>query len=643
MVMRSLREGAVSGVFKFLILGLLGMAVLGMALMDVGGFFKNGVGGNDVAQIQDQKISGVEFDNILRRQLSQRNTSPQEAYTSGLLHAVLANEIRANFVNIEAQKFGLELNKDYLQKRISQLIAPNVAEGQTMQQTLDNILRAQGLDEGKFVKIIARDIKADLITDSVKSAFPPAMTDLAQDLFTFQNQSRDIELLTFTNDSIKDVVPATPEQMQDLYENQKDTSYATPELRKLKIAIIDDEAITKTSQVSDEEIKTSYEENIENYIIPEQTIMSQAVLQNKEEAQKIFDLTQQGTSLKDAVAKISKDKNNYFENISFDMNMMMPQIVEGLAGKNVGDIVGPIETPLGQHVIRFDGLKPSVTPPLEQVKETITQELLEAKKMDDLYKASQNYDDMIAGGAEFTEISKEVPLKIYEIPGVSFYGLNEKDEDAYQAVTSDLEQDKTIINQTAFELQQQETSRVIELPSGRFAAIKVEEIREKASKPFEDVKDKIAQNFLHDQKLAANQQRIADMIKELKDKKITFKDLAAREKLKVKSITNLTISGELEAPLTDEYRPMIFKTPVGGFDSLRTEDGFAIMHINGYGIPEADEKNQERIIAIQKGLSDELKGEAFAMYLEYLGKVHPAIINENLLKQAYAPKEDESL
>ena len=70
MVMKTLRQGASHGVSKFLLFGLLMVAVGGLVLMDVGGFFRGGVSNSDVARVGREKISAQSFDRTVRITLS---------------------------------------------------------------------------------------------------------------------------------------------------------------------------------------------------------------------------------------------------------------------------------------------------------------------------------------------------------------------------------------------------------------------------------------------------------------------------------------------------------------------------------------------------------------------------------------------
>ena len=639
--MQTLRSGAFGSVLKFILFGLLGMAVLGLALMGGNRFFPGGGGTTDVAQIEGQTITLKDFDKALSRVLGHYNMTRQQAYQSGLVDNVLSSEVLETMTQIEAKKLGLSLNKEYLQKRIAKLVEPSVKEGQTLQQTLDNIIASQRITEKEFIDGITREIVASTIKETVESGMPVPQDQLADDLYAFQNQTRKVDLIDFKNDRIKDITPPTDEQISKLYDDMKNTTYAVPELRHITIGMIDEKSLTGFD-VGDDEIEQAYEDNRSNYIIPPKYVLSQTILQDEKQAQKVFDLTQNGKTLKQATTEVTGDPKNFFEKIAFEADLVMPQITDALKNKKIGVIVGPIKTPLGYHVVQWVDTKPISYKPLEDVEGEISKELLENKKMDALYDLSTQYDDLVAGGADFPEISKSVALSLTDIPELSAQGQNKAGKDAFSDMEDGFSQeDKTILIQTAFDLQKGELSRVIELPSGHFAAIRLDDIQNKTSKPLDDVKADIIKTYNDKQKAAANNEQVKKYLKDLKAGDITLAQLANQHKLKIQTIERLDLSNTVPKPLTPYAIPPIFKAPLGGYESINNEDGVVLVHITGYTLPDISKTKPSDIAPIKQKLAEETKNEAFMMYMDSLRKKYTAIVNKSLLKRVYEPKDSD--
>ena len=235
--MKSMRGGKVGGFLKYVIFGLLGMAVGGLVLS--GSFSSGSVGGNDVARIEDKTITIRQFDITLRRTLTRYNMSTQQAYKIGMAEDVLSGEIRSYFMLKEAENLGIEIDKKQLAKRIAQVIAPHRQEGQTLQNALEEILRRQGMNEKDFVSGIKREVSGDIISTAIQAGFTPATDLLAKDLYAFQTQTRDVDLILFKDSEIKDIPEAETEELERLYESTKFAQYEIPEYRSVNIAIFD--------------------------------------------------------------------------------------------------------------------------------------------------------------------------------------------------------------------------------------------------------------------------------------------------------------------------------------------------------------------------------------------------------------------
>ena len=92
-MLTAMRDGAHSKIIKFFLFGLLIMATGGMVFMDVGGFFRNGVGVNTIAKAGDESISSQEFDRAVQRVVSKQGMTAKQAYQFGLVEQILQQEI----------------------------------------------------------------------------------------------------------------------------------------------------------------------------------------------------------------------------------------------------------------------------------------------------------------------------------------------------------------------------------------------------------------------------------------------------------------------------------------------------------------------------------------------------------------------
>ncbi len=642
MVMQSLRSGASKGFLKYTIFGLLGMAVGGLVVMDVRGVLGGRANDNDVAQIENHKITIQDFDRTVQRNLAQYRgygITAQQAYKLGLVDQILTGEIRKYFLLTEAEKYGIEIDNEQLKFRIAEIIKPQMQEGETMQQTLDSLLRAQGLTEKQFIDEVKKELTVELLTDAITDGFAPGTDILAGDLFQFQNQTRDIEILLLPDTDIKDLEPATEEQLTSLYEALKRQKYKIPEYRSVQAAVFDPEKTKIEVSVSDEEIQQIYDENPEAFSVDEQLVLTQALFQEEKPAQEVYDLVQTGISLKDAVEKISGDEAQYVEKVPFETNAMLPTLDEALKDREIGKIVGPAQSPLGFHILRLDDIIPPFIKPLEAVKEQIRNELSEEKKAEKLYGIASGFEKLLNEGNSFETIAETIDLQIFTIEDIDAIAMLKNGE----AWKSDILKGEDVSSavQSIFALTpEDEFSIMEELPSGKFVAFKLKSSQPETYTPFENVKPELNDQFIADQQNAQNEIRTKKLLAELETGGSTLQSIAQTQNKKIQRIEKITINGPIAEPLNDAVRPVIFKTAMHSHEMLKLDKQYALIKIVAHSLPEIPLSEGEQMTALRETLDQEAKDEALLMYIRQLNQKYEAKINKALLERTYGSPDE---
>ena len=185
-----MRESSFAGLFKFVFLGLMVMAVGGLVLMDVGGFFRGTMSSNTVVKGGGVNIGIMEFDRTLRRALSSQGIPPAEAMKLGLVEQILNSEIQNRLFTSQARSFGLEVSDGSVKRQISKLAEPLAAGGATKKEALQQILRTQGISESEFVGSIRQEMANTLLRAALS---PPATLSsplMALDLYRYDNEQR---------------------------------------------------------------------------------------------------------------------------------------------------------------------------------------------------------------------------------------------------------------------------------------------------------------------------------------------------------------------------------------------------------------------------------------------------------------------
>ena len=631
-------EGKFGGSLKYVLFTFLGMAVGGLVL----GSFSGGgnVSSNDVAKIGDKSINIESFDKVLQRSISRYGISRQQAYKIGMADDVLAGEVRSYFLLNEAEDMGIEISKDQLSKRIAQVIKPYAKDGQSLQETLDMLLRRQGMSEKEFILGIKKEMSGEIIMKAIKTGFSPSTDLLANDLYMFQTQTRDIDIILFPDSNITNIEPATKEQLERLYNAVKLKEYKIPEYRSVKVATFDTSKVDITFSVPDEDVRSAYDNNQKSFRIGEQLVLSQIVTKEKMQADEIYALTKEGLSLKAAVIKIMGKDATYIEGVNFETSMMLPDLMDALKDREINKIVAPVKTMLGYHIVKLDNiLAPSIRP-FNEVRSQIKRELLEAKKADYFYGISSDFDAMLNDEMSLEDIAKEIDIEISSIDFIDSNGLNKLGNDALESFD---DRDKAEISTIIFEIEGDIASSMQDFGS-KLVAFAITSKEESTFKPFDSVEKELAEQFIADMRRSENELLMQKYLAELDTKGSSFDSIAADNNLKIEKISDISINKEASAPLNANTLPLIFQTTFGGYQTLRLDGQSALIKISGYGFINQDDNvlRDKNVSDIKTRLVQEGKEEAFLVYLHALSNKHRATINNRLLERAYGESDSGS-
>ena len=631
--MKALRKGASGGITKFILFGFLILAVGGLVMMDVGGFFRGGVANSDVAKAGNQRIPIAAFDRTVRMTLGRIGMEPKQAYQVGYIDQILNGEIRSRLLSQAAEDLDIVVGKPRIAKQISDLVAPMTQPGQNPADVLKQILMSQGMSEGAFVTNMGRDMANGLLANALEGGLQTGSADMAKDLYRFQNESRTIEYVTFLDSEVSDLTPPEEKQIQSLYDATKE-AYSKPELRTLKIIIVKNDSLKKTLEISDETVRGSYDSNIDLYTVAANRTLDQALIDSEDQAKKVYEAAKAGKSLKTAVTAAGASPASYIGEQDFEDGSLVEQTkAQVLAAKNPGEVIGPVSTPLGWYVIVVKKISPAKTKSYDEVKAEIRDELMENQLVDQYYELANGVDDLFAGGASLEDVQKEIDVDVKTLAPMNQFGQDKEGKDALK----DYEAVRTNITETAFELSEGETSAVFESPDGKFMAVSVDSITPKTYTPFEEVKDGISKRWMNDQRRVSNQVKAMQILSESSAGK-SLKELAQANNKQIQTMSGISGAGEPKAPLTLNALGKIFEAEMGVPVVIDIEGGLAVARTTDFKWPETINEKSEDFTTLVANLKKATHDEGMALYLDAKRQKYGASINKPLLDQVYGPE-----
>jgi len=626
MAMKALRDGASNGILKYFLFGLLGLATGGLVLTDMGGFFRGGVAATDVAKVGKHTINIQGFDQRARQTMQRVGIPIEQAYKVGYIDEMLRGEIAGVVLELSAHDKGMKIGTDIIQQRIYEMVAPMVQDGQEPQDVLEQILRNQGMSEGQFIQALSKDIRTKLLASAIQSGFSAAPAHMASELERFDGETRDVTLISFSNQDLAVTTAPNDTELGDYYEKNKE-QFASPETRDVRIIRIKDEALRESVEITDEELRATYDDSIDDFSEPERRIVAQAVVSSEADAQEIYELATKSNNLKTAAAQVTGTDSAFIPPSPFQKDGLAEEVAEGIFNANTkGAIIPPAQTPLGWHVAQLIDLEPARVKPFSEVSEALKEGMLADRLIDEKYKLASDADDMLAGGSTIEELAEVIAVENIEI-----FGLTESNPQLPQDYA---EAQETILEE-AFQLLDGEVSAVQELQDGTLYLVTVDSITPKSYKPLGEVRGELSELWLASRQKAETKTKALAYLTLLDAGE---KDLAAvgKEYGKTpKTLTNLARETAPPKPLSAQALGPIFDANIGEYILINFKEGVALAKINDATLPASSAPSDDARAEVNEKLAGSLRQEAVNAFIAARQDKLGVKINRKLLDQVY--------
>ena len=631
MVMQAMHSGRGSKLLKFVFFALLVLATAGLVLTDVGGFFRGGISNNDVAKVGSDKISIVEFDRSARRALARARMTPEQALQLGYMNQILNSEIRRSLFQQIAADNNIKISRKQVAEQINAMLEISARDGQSKQEVLDQILRNQGFSEPEFVRTVASEGAAGILARAVQNPYIGYSEEILKDLYFFQNETREIEYVSFLNNEFTDIKAPSDKELEKLYNISKQ-AFSMPETRSITVAVIDDKALESTIAISEEQIRSIYESDIESYKMPETRILEQSVVKDADTAFQIYESVQEGASLKEATAAVTGDEKAYLAPQPFQEEGLIDEIAKEIfSAEETGQTFEPLQSPLGWHVITLDSIKEPYTKSFDSVKAEIRQMVLEDELAEQRYELAAQVDDLLAGGAPIEEVKQIVNLETTTIEEVTTAGAMASDVHPLDKYGDDQE----IITELAFEFYEGESSPVTELSNGNMAFVHVNKITPQSFKPLEEVKETLKTRWINDQRRLSNRERSIEILNTANTESYGLDKIAENNSKTIKKMNNIKRNQEPEEPLIGPSLETIFSAKVDDLVMANINDGFAIIRVTSSSFPTEAKEETDEIKRLKSNLEKSSTNEAIDVYFEKKSADYDVKVNTDVINRIY--------
>ena len=283
-MLEKIREGSQGPAAKII----LGAVILSFALAGIGGYLGQTTE-QPVAEVNGVKISQTEFS---RAYQNERNRLEQQFgeyfaqiaadpnYMAQIRQGVIDRLVQQELQTQLAAELGLRVSDESVRKAMLELPYFQVG-GQFSNDRYLQVIRQMNFQPDAFREYLREDMTRSQLVGAVAGTDFILENELNNNV-ALQQQTRSIDYLVVTKESLQAGVAVSEQEIADYYElNQP--QFLAPE--QVSVSYIDLNAanLTLDSSVSEDDIKAYYEQNSAQYVEPEKRRVSHILIDNSED------------------------------------------------------------------------------------------------------------------------------------------------------------------------------------------------------------------------------------------------------------------------------------------------------------------------------------------------------------------------
>ncbi|MBZ6378615.1 MULTISPECIES: peptidylprolyl isomerase [Pacificimonas] len=502
------------------VLGLV-FVLIAVAFIITGTGIGNPLGGGGqgapVAKVGDRTITSGFLAQNFERQLQQvRQQTPdlstEEAVQSGALRAVLDRLIFAAGLQEFAREIGLSPSKRLVDADIANMEAFRGPTGQFSEETYRQVLARQNIDE----RVLRGELEGDVLRRHLMSVVLEGMPvpDGVVEPFALRQLERRTLRVGALPYSAFEVEDPTDEELAEFYEANI-ARFTIPERRRFRYAVFDRSSIASGITVTDEEIADFYERSDDLYGRAETRELRQIVTQDQEVAATAADRIRAGETMEAVAADLLGYSAEDVELGSVDEDQLSgtvgPDVAERVFAAERGDVVGPVESSFGYHVVAIDEVNSTAAQPLEDVADDIRGRLTAEKAEARLSERITAIQDELDEGASLSEVAEAEQFELSTPPALTQDGRSPSNTDFVLPAA-----DRQVLT-AAFELREGDDPVVEELGEGRYGVIALEEVVPPAPEPLEEIEDQARRAYIARYQIQAAAERAGEIVEAVND------------------------------------------------------------------------------------------------------------------------------
>lgn len=576
--------------------------LMGLLILGLGGFGATNLSGTvrTVGQVGEKYIDINAYARALSQEIQAASAEAgtqinfAQAQAMGLDRAVLASMVQARALDHETEQIGLSVGDENLSNEILKIPAFRGIDGSFDREAYAFSLEQAGTSEAEFETRLREEISRSLLQGAIMAGTKMPNT-YARILVAFLGERRDF---TWAELDVKDLKTPyeTPEEdtLRNFYEaNIND--YQLPETKRITYAVLQPDDLIDDIEIDQSDLRAEYDARADQYIQPERRLVERLVYFNDQEANKAAaQLEVGGTSFEALV----QDRGLNLSDVDLGdvTKTELDAAGNSVFSASVGDVVGPLPSPVGPALFRINAVISAQNTTYEQVENLIRLDLATDAARRQVAVLTEEFDNMLAAGATLEDLDVETAMQI------DFIDWDPSIEDDIAAYDG--------FRDAAKALTMEDFPKIIQLDEGGIVALRLEEIIPPRPAAFEVIMAELKENFKAEQVEASLTSQAKALLPALRSG-----EPFAEQGLKPTIESGIGRSAFLEGKPTSFVND-VFTMNAGEVRIIPSQGSILVVQLDKIVAVGGSEENSIEMTAISKEVDQILASELFKIFSE---------------------------
>ncbi|MGR3368831.1 MAG: peptidyl-prolyl cis-trans isomerase [Sagittula sp.] len=463
-----------------------GYILLGLLLLGLGGFGATNFGGSvsSIGKVGEAEIPASDYFRAIQQEMRavQAQTGQaltfQQARAMGIPDMVLSRVVTSAALENEAAQLGISVGDERLAQDLREIPAFQGVDGSFDRESYRLALQGAGFSEREFEEQLRAESASTLLQNAIQAGvvLPPVY---AQTLVSYTGERRAFTWAELGAEQLTTGLPVpSDEDLQTFYDENIDR-YTRPTTRKITYAWLTPAMIVDTVEVPEDRLRATYEERSAEFNMPERRLVERLVYSSEEAAQEAAERVASGDVPFETLV-IERGLDLADTDMGDVTEAALGDAGEAVFAADVGEVV-QAPSDLGPALYRVNAVLAAQSTSFEeavpQMRDTLA--LDQARRV--IEGLANQLDDELAAGATLEDLAGDTEMELGQIDWTS---SSNEGIAGYAA-----------FNEAAAEAETGDYPAMAELGDGGLFALRLDEIQEAAPYPFEEVRDRVAQDW----------------------------------------------------------------------------------------------------------------------------------------------------